>query len=730
MNFQQILLKILISFLLFSVWSCAQKERTWVDVAAISEQIERGEAPSTSLDSGLIKEDVGEETARDRDFTTDKGGDNPYLKGFEKVEKHETKAPSGDGILLNFDNADIYEVIQVIAETLDLNYIIDPQVKGVVNIRSGQKIPIEQLFIVFKKILNINGLDIRDEGDYYFIYVAQASSPLSINGPDQISSLTDSPRMVMQVIPVMHLASSEAIKLIEPYLSDKGISYNMTSQNMIILHDFESKIIDAITILARLDISPLATLKVKAIKINKAPMFDLRDELIEILFAMGINKKDFEGVSVIPLERVNSLLLISKNDYLLNSVEKWIKELDVVPSAGRDTLNIYNVRNSVASELAELVTSLISDDGSAKSTTKKTTSKDTKQTRTTTPKTSSKKVGGAPHPSLKFAGEPALFPDDTRNIILIRAVPADYSRIVKLLERLDNMPRQVLIEVLVAEVELTDTWQLGVEWSLKNNQLKINHASGQTTSYLQTFATSLGVGSDGFTYSVLREGSDVVGLLNAVASENEVSVLSSPQILVLNNEEATVNVGDQVPIITSETQNTADVTSVDKTVQYKDTGTILTVTPRINYNGMIILDVNQEVSLAKASTFGVTTSPVISTREIKTKLAVKDGQSILMGGLIKKNVDNTTSGVPLLKDIPLLGTLFRYQNESTTKTELLIMITPYVIESEDVLDQYIQKFNAKVASLRKEFSPIKKEKVKIPPQDSPKTPKEKDVDQL
>lgn len=712
------LLSGLIIFALIFPAGCAPKrERTWVDLSTINEEVVRGGKPTTTLEGGQLKEE-GEAAAapRAKDLSSPGGNGNPYLSGVKPApELTVAGAGAADGILLNFDNADIYEVIEVIAATLNINYIIDPQVKGVVNIRSGEKIPLGQLFVIFKKILNINGLDIRNEGDYYFVYPSKSASALSVYGPDQTGTLKDSPRMVMQIIPIMHLASSEAVKLIEPYLSAQGSVFNMDSHNILIVNDFESKVIDTLSILSRLDVSPLATLRVRLIRIEKAPLFDLRDELREVLGAMGINKKEFESVSVIPLERVSSLLLVSKNDQLLDSVDGWVKELDVIPTQGRDSLSIYNVRNSVASDLVELVTSLISEQSAdTKKTESKTTTKDTekkepnaKSTPKSTKKTTTKTKTGvnAPVESLRFAGEPALFADDTRNVILIRALPADYSRLVKLLEKLDNLPRQVLIEVMVAEVQLSETFELGIEWALKNNKLKINDSV-----YKQTVATSgLGLNTSGLSYSVFNSVDDVVGLLNALATDNDVSIMSSPQILVLNNEEAEVNVGDQVPIVTSSTQRETidtDLTQpiVDKTIQYKDTGTILTVTPRINYNGMIILDINQEVSSVAAglTTEGVN-SPTIATRKLKTKLAVKDGQSILMGGLIKKDVNMSNTGVPLLKDIPGLGWLFKYQKETTTKTELMVMITPYVIESEDVLDQYLAQFKEKMDGVRKEF---------------------------
>lgn len=727
-----------IVMLLLAIGGCApQRARTWVDLNEVSSKIEKKAEPAPVVEAA---EPAADKAPRIKDLSPTATGANEYLYQLNPPEPVTIPATAGQEIGLNFDNADIYEFIQVVGDVLGFDYIVDPQVKGVVNIRSGKAIGKDNLYVVFKKILNINGVDIRREGDLFYIYPSKAPSTPTVQPPSAIAGLKDSSRMIMQLVPVMHLQASEAAKLIQPYLSERGLIHTLEHQNTLIIQDFESKVIDSLSVLARIDVSPLATLKVRLVRIEKAPLFQLRDELLEIMNAFKINKKEFESLSIVPMERVNSLLLVSKSEFLLDTADTWIRELDAVPSDGRDNIYIYNVRNSVASELATLVNSLLSGEdlsdtkGKIDKGATKTTKKEIKDTKTPlaestkdakssdtaagfgskTEKTeggiTAQSLSGKGLASLRFAGEPMLLSDDTRNVILIRAVQPDYSRIVKILERLDNLPRQVLIEVMVAEVRLTDKWEFGVEWALKNNKFKTN-----TSNYTQTFSTSFGsavttAATGGFTYSVLR-GADIVGLINAIASETDVSLLSSPQILVLNNEEASVNVGDQVPIVTTATERTGtDTPVIDKTVQYKDTGTLLTVRPRINYDGVIILDVNQQVSQASTTDTSGIDSPTISTREIKTKLAVKNGQSILMGGLIRKDGNVSANKVPLVGDIPLLGWLFKHQSDETTKTELLVMITPHVIESEDVLDQYIRQFQEKVNELRQELAGPKKEK--------------------
>ncbi|MEW6427517.1 MAG: type II secretion system secretin GspD [Thermodesulfobacteriota bacterium] len=693
-------------------------QHTWLDVNEISSKIERQAARSTVLEEDSGEKKSGAETPDRKEYTMKEGAGNARLKPFASEDPAVPEDFEGEGVLLNFDNADIYEVIQTIAEILDINYIIDPAVKGTVNIRSGKKIPVESLFTVFKKILQINGLDIRSEGEYQYVYVAQQHAVPTVRSADDIAMLKESPKMITQIIPIMHLASAEALKLVEPYLSDHGLALDMATHNLLLITDFESKIIDCVTILSQLDVSPLASLQVSMIKVKNAPLYDLRDELEELLTAMQINRSDYKGVTVVPLERVNSLLLVGNNRYLLQSAESWMKELDVMPSEGRDNIYIYNVRNSIASELSDLVNSLITDSGSqAKSSTTTTptpppappaqpgmpAAKTESKTRTQSkPRTSS----GAPSSAMQFAGEPLLLADDGRNVILIRALPPDYARIVKLLERLDNMPRQVLIEMMVAEIKLTDELQMGLEWY-------VNKGSNR---FANIFSKGEGGGIEtwpggGFTYKLLADKTNIYTLLNVLATDNNLSVLSSPQVLVLNNETATVNVGDQVPIVTSQITdvNNTTTTASNQTIQYKDTGIILNVTPRINYDGIILIDVDQQVSGVNQELKTGVNSPTISTRQVKTKLAVKDGQSVLIGGLISRNKNATDVGVPLVKDVPFFGNLFKYQSQSDINNELVIIITPHVIESENVLEQYTREFQFKMDELRHELKPVKKD---------------------
>ncbi|MBI4793578.1 MAG: type II secretion system secretin GspD [Deltaproteobacteria bacterium] len=725
---------LLFLFLLFS-GGCSYSNR--FDLPPIDMEKERATIVRDETKTGVLEAEERQEKRQEGTKIKEMTGQpedrvNPaeQILGAGAPAKAPVPAAAGgaasEGILLNFDNADIFEVIQVIAGTLNLNYIIDPQVKGVVNIHSGTKIPNDQLFDVFKKILHINGLDIRSEGDYHYIYVAKQMGNERVGGTDKIGDLRDSSQFIIQVVPLAFLPSADVLKLVEPYLSTQGAIYDLPKQNTLLISDYESKVVDMLRIIGKIDISPMASLHMRLVRVDNAPLLDLRDEIMEIFTALKINSNEYEGVAVVPLERVNSLLLVSNSDRQVQNGVDWIRELDVVPTQDRDNIYIYNVRNSVASGLSELMNQLLTQEqpedvrGAEKKSTTSSSSDPTRQTQQTQQQSKDKKqsssaakkstsgsskstTGNKALSSLRFVGEPVVFADDDRNSILIRALPADYTRIVKMLERLDTMPRQVLVEVLVAEITLTNELEFGLEWFLTSNKYAFGTSfsavgKSSTTDTTGTVTTSF---PSGFSYSFTA--GDVEGFLQALASRNNLSILSSPQILVLNNEKASVNVGSKVPIVTTVTENLTTTSQVDKTVQYKDTGVILEVTPQINHNGVILLEVSQTVSSAEENNTSDISSPIISKRELQTKLAVKDGQSILMGGLIDRNTGTMQSGVPYLMDIPILGNLFKYQQDSEDKRELIVLITPYVIESEDVLDQYARGFEEKMKQLRPEL---------------------------
>jgi len=291
--------------------------------------------------------------------------------------------------------------------------------------------------------------------------------------------------------------------------------------------------------------------------------------------------------------------------------------------------------------------------------------------------------------------------DSNTNTLIFNTNAENYSQLISLLGTLDQPSKSALIEVTVAEVRLTDSYSLGIEWLLRESG-----ANGDITT-IGTIG-GLALGTAGLTLTRLASGGDVRLILNALASSNRATILSSPRIVARNGETARIQVGQEVPIITSQQSTLAgtsgDTTGVLQTVQYRNTGVILSIKPNIFSGDRIDLDVNQEVSAAVATTTGVNNSPTFLTRNIDTKLTLEHGSTVLLGGLISDDRASGARGVPWLMDIPVLGQLFRVNNDNTSRTELIVLITPYVVNDGSDARHYTEEFKAMLPLLQPQFS--------------------------
>lgn len=523
------------------------------------------------------------------------------------------------GVRMDFDAVKMQDFIQVVTESLGMNYVVDPAVSGIVTVHTGQTLSGPQLFAAFREILQVHGLDIRHDGSIAVIYpVAGVKKRYDLGG-----------------------------------------------------------------------------LHVRLIAVQNAPTTTLVTELQQALSAVD---PGHEAVQVISLDRLQSVMILARDASMTDTVSRWVRDLDTIPADARQNIYLYRVRCGLASELAKLINALLYSDVTASAASTWSTSSNYSSPAPPVASSPSEaradSISPAPvsssFPPPVAAGRPnvpTIIPDDSGNVLLIRSTGGEHSRIVKVLEQLDIVPRQVLIDVLVAEVTLGDSLSFGVEWALKNGQVKIGGSKLNPTA-VTSFAGVTASATGGFAFALLNAAADPVAVVNALASQTDVSLISSPQIFVQNNKTALVKVGDRVPIVTTQTERIGtDQPTTDKQVQYNDTGTILTVTPRIHHDGMVSLDVMQQVSNAVANKTSSISSPVIQTREIKTSLSIRDGQPVILGGLISRGKTSTGNKVPLLGDLPGVGQLFRHDGKETTRTELLVIITPHVVYA-DSLDQF------------------------------------------
>ena len=374
-----------------------------------------------------------------------------------------------------------------------------------------------------------------------------------------------------------------------------------------------------------------------------------------------------------------------------------ILPLSDIPGA-TPNIFVYPLQNSKANHIASLLQAILT--GSAVPSVQKATTPGA-ATAPATPQTPRPAGSSAQGTGVLVAPETRVLADEITNSLIVLATPTDYTFIEETVKKLDTIPRQVMIEVLIAEVTLQDQLQFGLEWMLSTdaklqvkpfkNDINLSGVVGQNSDLLPSQVTGL----SGFSFLATDAAGKVKALLQTLATESKLNVLASPHIIAADNREARIQIGDQVPIATSQSTAVGTSNSILTTIQYKDTGTILKVKPQINESGLVALEVTQEVSDFSPQKVLGTDQFVISKREAVTNLVAQDGQTVVIGGLIRDRGDKTQSGIPLLSKIPILGYLFGTTKNSNTRTELIVMLTPHVIRNQQeaggVTSEYIHR---------------------------------------
>lgn len=445
-------------------------------------------------------------------------------------------------------------------------------------------------------------------------------------------------------------------------------------------------------------------------------------------------------IRVFPVERLNALVVVTPRSHLLAQVETWIRRLDRPTDTLEASLFVYPVQNGSALQLAEMLNGLFGgQSGQASSGGVAAGSAPTQFSRGaggaglgtgSTGNTgsssglygnsSSSGTGSSPlnaalgaggnrtssnNTSLtstsQLDGNVRVVADEKRNALLIRAPRTEYRRIEQALRELDRAPMQVLIEASIVEVSLTGNLEYGVEWFLQNGLSR--DRQGGALLDLNSEISGIGPKVPGFSYTITK-ANVVRAALNAVASKNQVRLLSSPSLLVLNNHTATIQVGDQQPILSSTSAATGS-SFITQSITYKDTGVMLSVTPSVNAGGLISMDISQQVTDVGDRDV-VTSQRSFQTRQIQTRVAVRSGESIVLGGLIRENDTNSRAGLPGLADVPVLGALFSNTSNQRRRTELLVLMTPRALEDDDQLRSASAEMRERMRSLSLQAQPM------------------------
>ena len=761
--------------------------------------------------------------------------------------------PLGDeeAMVLNFERADIREVIHSLATALGLSYTMDPRIEGNITIRTTGKIARDDLFPLFNEILRNNGIAAVKVGDLYQIVpVSEAKTRAILPKTSDVRSRTRAEdSFVIEIVPVQHVSADEMVNVLQPFVTPGGDVLSYARANVVVITDLQTNIERLRELAVSFDTDVFQNLHTKVFKMQHGDPDELANELLGILAPYGVTPTgDGEGgLYMIPLSRLNAIVVVAVDKTIFGEVERWLKLLDIPQDeeSGRQTI-VYNVENTKAADLAEVLNELFGGGpggggpgglgrnpgaapagvglfgaggvsggraggalgggagrrgglgggaggaggglgGGAGGLGGATTAGQTtggaggglggagggRGGRLGGGRGSSGGLGGgaaggavgtraggqtggavgislpggpaaAPVPG-QAAGPPPIFKqevrivaDDVTNSLVILATKRDYKLILDVIKRIDVVPRQVMLEVTIAEVTLNKDFQFGVAWAIAQGALGDALPNGDSTANIFTNSGSpsgpapqVGTEPDntaitgttpttgarivggllgnavrapaGQSFLVLSDKNNFNVFINAVQGRTNVKMLSAPHIIAADNREAHILVGQSVPILTSQASSaiTSSFSTVN-TVQYRDTGKILTVLPQVNSKGLVNMQIRQEVSsVADSASFNTTGSPVFNTREAETTMVVQDGESVLIGGIIDDSVSHVRSGIPFLMDIPVLGVAFRSDHDSTTRTELIILITPYVIRNREEAREVTDDFGARIEGLNR-----------------------------
>ena len=701
-------------------------------------------------------------------------------------------APSGGMVSLNFNRADLVEIIHILAQHLRLTYTIDPEVKGIVTINSAEPLRTEDLLPIFHQVLRMNGAVAVKTGNIYRIMPIKDGKGLA---RPVGSGKEDS--YALQIVPVRFFAVTEMKKVLSPFVMPGGEIIENPRGNFLIIMDLPSNIQRLIEIADLIDVQVFAGTRMEIYQPKVASAEELANEMTKVMqsYASSVPQAENFTAQFIALPRINQLLVISHSEAAWTYARRWLERIDVVAEGPGRRIFVYPIENGKADDLATVLSAALglpapagggqkrtlqdlhrstpsgstggSQFGGAGGTTGSmpgTSSSGfgsqqtqpfgayaaaqvpapTGQPAAPTPPAATGTPGLAPVPGAPRAptpGAPTAKPeeqlrivaDPATNSLIIYGTAQEFQNIKNILKELDAVPRQVLLDVLIFEVTTSNTEQLGVDYEIKSGDTPffgrtLPSRGSVLTGILGLLGTPSATGTTTNAslfpggMSGVFGGNTVRALVNALMSDSRVKILSAPSVLASDNRPARIQVGSQQPVATGSvatpitTTGTGTGTSfaTSSTIQYQNTGRIVTIIPQVNSQGLVNLQILAEVSaINQNATVQLGTSgsfPSFDIRQAETTAVVQDGDSLAIGGIIADNKNETRTGIPYLMDVPVLGRLFRNTVDTSIRTELIFLITPHVIRNRSEGTQVTEELKSKLSILRNDLEKVRLER--------------------
>ncbi|MEP4627167.1 MAG: type II secretion system secretin GspD [Paracoccaceae bacterium] len=537
--------------------------------------------------------------------------------------------------MLNLVNVPIEQAAKaVLGDTLKRNYTIQPGVDGNVTLQTTRPLSGKALLETFETVLELNGAAL-DVGNDLIKIVNLGGGAQRIARQNELGGV--GARIL--AVPLQFIGTAEMVRLIEPIAGSSVRLQPIPKRNILLIAGTREEVNAAIDAVNLFDVDVLKGKSVGLFKLKAAEPEAVVEEL-NIIFETTDGGSLQNVVTFVPSQRLGAVIVITSRSSYLTEAEQWIRDLDRTARENKRRPVVYNLQNRSATDLVPILGEMLQQ-------------------------VSEEEV-------IAIEGQPKVVADETQNAVIVWGNETEQESLSRLIQSLDTTPVQVLLEATIAEVRLTDELNFGLRWFFESGDFRATNSDAANGAVSSTFPG----------LSVLFQGQSAAVALNALSSVTDVNIVSSPSLMVVDNQEATLQIGDEVPIATQQVVDTGDPDApIVNTISFRDTGIILNVKPRVSQSGQVTLDIEQEVSSVSNTTSSGIDSPTISQRRIETSVSVRDGETIALGGLIEESRNKNNSKVPGLGDVRGLGTLFRNRSDQIEKTELLILITPKVVRN-------------------------------------------------
>ena len=615
-------------------------------------------------------------------------------------------APGGDGIesgapgltggarhapqsySLSFADADIAAAAsEILGVELKLPFLIDPGVTGKVTFRVDKRLTHAQLFEAFETTLALSDVALVRSGSHVILMPrAKARSVAPFRRLTSAEARIEAGFQTVSV-PVVFATPSDLAKSIQA--SNPGMAVQPDDQAGVVVFAGSSREIrGALALVRSVDRNGLSRGLTRTIHLRAAAPSSLSGELNRLLSASGAS-----GITIVPIDRLGEIVVTAHSSAALDQAEQWAGRLDAPSHEEKYALWVYHPQNVSADALGQALNQLLSARGSGG----RGESGSYPETAGVAPSVPSPGVA-ARGPSDNEAAAVSADPDlrisveKETNSLIVMAPQSRWTTLRTVLDQIDRPPAQILIEAAVLEVTLTRELQSGVDWTALGAGGRLNVTSTQNS------VTSAAAQNPGFALTYMSNSVSVA--ISALALRTDVQVVSAPKLVAVDNQTATLQIGDEVPIINQSSQSTAAAGApIIANTEYRDTGIILKIKPRINGPNSVLADFSQEVSSVVQTTTSSINSPTIQQRRFQTQMVLNEGETVAVGGLISSNRTNSDRGVPFIKDIPVLGLLFKGQDRKNDRTEIIVLLTAHILRTAEQSARALDELKSQTPSI-------------------------------